>query len=210
MAICSKCGSKIPEGTKFCPECGASIAQPIPQKALSWQCNNCGAKLPYNAGVQPKACPNCGMSFVNPMTKQQDEDKNQTAKAMAYAGVLLGIVATFLPFFKVSIFGFSETVNLWQGDYVFLSVIGIAFALFLVYELAKNKKWMRRDTICMGILIVIEIVAQYSSARSRLSGEEILGVSASSFLSPDVGFYLLAVSGIILFVAGAIMRKPQS
>lgn len=29
MASCSKCGSKLPEGAKYCPKCGESTAKTI-------------------------------------------------------------------------------------------------------------------------------------------------------------------------------------
>ncbi|HPF88768.1 MAG TPA: SPFH domain-containing protein [Candidatus Limiplasma sp.] len=47
---CVACGKQIPQGSKFCPECGA------PQAPQQKTCSNCGAKLEANA----KFCPECG------------------------------------------------------------------------------------------------------------------------------------------------------
>jgi membrane protease subunit (stomatin/prohibitin family) len=47
QASCPKCGATLPQGAKFCPSCGAAI-----QAA----CQKCGAKLEPGA----KFCPNCG------------------------------------------------------------------------------------------------------------------------------------------------------
>ena len=47
---CINCGKQIPQGSKFCPECGA------PQTPQQKACTNCGAKLEANA----KFCPECG------------------------------------------------------------------------------------------------------------------------------------------------------
>ena len=47
-ANCSKCGSQIPTGSKFCLECGNKV-----QDAL---CTGCGEKLPPNS----KFCLKCG------------------------------------------------------------------------------------------------------------------------------------------------------
>ena len=44
---CVKCGANVPQGSKFCPSCGAS------QQAT---CPNCGASVPQGA----KFCPACG------------------------------------------------------------------------------------------------------------------------------------------------------
>jgi membrane protease subunit (stomatin/prohibitin family) len=46
---CSKCGSQIPAGSKFCLECGNKV-----QDAFS--CTGCGEKLPPNS----KFCLKCG------------------------------------------------------------------------------------------------------------------------------------------------------
>lgn len=47
--ICSKCNSQIPEGSKFCMNCGEKVNE-------SLFCGNCGEKLPLNA----KFCLKCG------------------------------------------------------------------------------------------------------------------------------------------------------
>ena len=47
---CINCGKQIPQGSKFCPECGA------PQTPQQKSCTNCGAKLEASA----KFCPECG------------------------------------------------------------------------------------------------------------------------------------------------------
>lgn len=46
---CRKCNSQIPEGSKFCLQCGEKVDE-------SLFCPNCGEKLPQNA----KFCLGCG------------------------------------------------------------------------------------------------------------------------------------------------------
>jgi len=48
--VCVKCGASVPQGSKFCPSCGA------PQQA---SCPKCGATLPQGA----KFCPSCGAAI---------------------------------------------------------------------------------------------------------------------------------------------------
>jgi hypothetical protein len=50
LATCPSCGTKAEPGTKFCPECGSKMAQPV-----SDACPNCG-----NPTQGAKFCPNCG------------------------------------------------------------------------------------------------------------------------------------------------------
>ena len=47
VKACIACGANIPEGAKFCTECGAN---------QNPGCKNCGAKLAPGA----KFCPECG------------------------------------------------------------------------------------------------------------------------------------------------------
>ena len=49
MARCARCGASLAAGAKFCPECGASVAQAA-------RCVKCGTPLPAGS----KFCPACG------------------------------------------------------------------------------------------------------------------------------------------------------
>lgn len=67
---CSKCGAEVPEGTKFCNECGAKIMKPG-----STACPKCGAEVPEGSKFcndcgqkMTVSCPKCGAD-VKPGTK---------------------------------------------------------------------------------------------------------------------------------------------
>ncbi len=55
--ICSKCNSQVPDGAKFCPNCGALTAPVSQNKSF---CENCGLELPKGA----KFCTVCGASVT--------------------------------------------------------------------------------------------------------------------------------------------------
>ncbi len=73
---CPQCQSEVPEGKKFCPECGAKLMTPCPQCGTPVPpgvkfCPECGARLvtacpqcgaPVPPGV--KFCPECGARLV--------------------------------------------------------------------------------------------------------------------------------------------------
>lgn len=50
---CGKCGAQVPQGSKFCPGCGAK------QEPASTACPKCNASVPQGA----KFCPNCGQKM---------------------------------------------------------------------------------------------------------------------------------------------------
>ena len=52
MMACPKCQSQIPQGTKFCPNCGANVL-------ATNNCPNCGKPLAVGA----KFCPECGQKI---------------------------------------------------------------------------------------------------------------------------------------------------
>ena len=50
---CKCCGTQIPDGQKFCHECGAPTAE---RKEKPWICPTCGTEV----GAGQKFCPECG------------------------------------------------------------------------------------------------------------------------------------------------------
>ena len=52
MMVCPKCQSQIPQGTKFCPNCGSNVQS-------TNNCPNCGKPLAAGA----KFCPECGQKI---------------------------------------------------------------------------------------------------------------------------------------------------
>jgi membrane protease subunit (stomatin/prohibitin family) len=56
LVICPKCGNKVPATSKFCPDCGTSLAPPA---AGAINCPKCGKSIPANS----KFCPECGQQI---------------------------------------------------------------------------------------------------------------------------------------------------
>lgn len=56
-AVCAKCGSQLPEGSKFCLNCGERVVAAIPEGMVV--CPDCGETV-----HQGKFCPACGHRFV--------------------------------------------------------------------------------------------------------------------------------------------------
>lgn len=54
---CIKCGTALPAGAKFCPDCGEKVTQRVPEGMLI--CPECGSVV-----VKGKFCPECGHKYI--------------------------------------------------------------------------------------------------------------------------------------------------
>ena len=58
VTSCAKCGEPLPEGAKFCLNCGEKVAPTVPDGMVI--CPECG-----NTVVKGKFCPECGHKFIS-------------------------------------------------------------------------------------------------------------------------------------------------
>src|SRR5437867_13091495 len=80
MVTCPKCQSEVGQGTKFCPNCGASM---VPAMVT---CSQCGTKAP--AGT--KFCPECGQKLSH---ESQTASSSYPAKRLGSSKSLMPIQA---------------------------------------------------------------------------------------------------------------------
>lgn len=86
MLLCEKCGTKVDEGTKFCPSCGNSMEVPAPQQ----QEQNSGDQNDISAKI-------ANLNDTADTTADYDADdvsKNKVMAVLAYFGPLC-----FIPMF---------------------------------------------------------------------------------------------------------------
>lgn len=67
---CTECGAEIPEGRKFCSECGAKVVIPEPEPAAN-VCPNCGAAIAEGK----KFCGECGTKIEIPEPAEPEPPK---------------------------------------------------------------------------------------------------------------------------------------
>lgn len=86
---CKKCGADIPEGSKFCNECGAKIEQVAlskgsePKSTESYKCEKCGKIIPNNSVFCPECHAYQSNNFksdnkINDISKSITENKSVT------------------------------------------------------------------------------------------------------------------------------------
>jgi uncharacterized membrane protein len=132
MAFCTKCGTQVKEGEKFCPTCGAVIGEP--QQAVPPQPHQPGqGQQPYQ---QPPQQPfqQVQQTFQNVMntpdsTQQMDPDdiaQNKIFAILSYFGILLLIPWFAAPQSKFARFHAKQGINLLIVDIA----VGVLHAIF--------------------------------------------------------------------------------
>lgn len=83
--ICSKCNSEIPNGSRFCPVCGAECEAAAPAAAEQKNvCTKCGQELKVGA----KFCPGCGNSVSAVSLNKEPNANDLVAKMNAAAAAV--------------------------------------------------------------------------------------------------------------------------
>ena len=66
--FCRECGSTLPEGGKFCHECGTKVEI---ENVPAYRCKKCNGKV-FNLPEKPaKVCEFCGSKNLEPMTMEE-------------------------------------------------------------------------------------------------------------------------------------------
>ena len=122
MAFCGKCGTKIEDGVKFCPGCGASTAIPTQNNTQS----NAGAAPVYTAPVVPGAP---GQADI------KDAQDNKAMAVLAYLGPLV-----LIPIFAAKNSKFAR-YHSNQGLVLFLACIAYSIAYSILSAIILAISW---------------------------------------------------------------------
>ena len=140
-------------------------------------------------------------------------EKFVKTRLLALIGLACLLLAVFLPYFKVSFFGFGASVSLiqaWQG-WVIL-ILGVVYLAFVFRDYLKKMipglfktgfgKWlekadMRFALIPVGLILLIALF-------SGVTGE------VGSYGHYSIGFYLLWVAVVALVVFPFIYKAKKS
>ena len=164
--FCPTCGKELSDGATFCPGCGTALN---------------------------------GKSGANGANSQKTSSKFFDLSRMNIIGIVASIavlLAVFLPFASIDIFGTKESVSLIDGsDGILFIIIAVAGAVFSV----------------LNLNIVVIIAGAISTVfffieNANLSGSDAdeLTQLAASMIQKEFGYYLLIIGSIGLIVAGLV------
>ncbi len=166
MAFCGNCGTKVEDGKKFCPECGATIevaeaqqqtqqqAQPQPQAQQAQYQQPQQQAQPQQGGAAPLNTPDMTQSF-----DPSDVEKNKVMAALAYIIFLIPLLAA-----KDSPFAKFHTN---QGLICFLGIV----AVNIVGAIIPILGWLiilPFGNILMGILAIIGFINAITGKAKQL------------------------------------------
>ncbi|MEI2749005.1 MAG: hypothetical protein V9E88_09640 [Ferruginibacter sp.] len=109
----------------------------------------------------------------------------------------IGVISMFLPWVKISLFGFSSSVNGMRdsGIFIFLCFVACGVISFLGNQSINLDRTMWMVTLIVGGLAALIMIINFLRASD-----------ARDFLS--YGFYLALLSSIGLVVAAYLFRTP--
>ena len=109
----------------------------------------------------------------------------------------VGVISMFLPWVKISLFGFSSSVNGMRdsGIFIFLCFVACGVISFLGNQSINLDRTMWMVTLIVGGLAALIMIINFLRASD-----------ARDFLS--YGFYLALLSSIGLVVAAYLFRTP--
>ncbi|MBR6107594.1 MAG: zinc ribbon domain-containing protein [Oscillospiraceae bacterium] len=183
--FCKNCGTNNPDGMSVCASCGAPLsqAQPAMQQPAQFQ----------QPGYQQPAYPPPA-NFGAPTAFPAASGAKRRLNLIGMLGAILAIISVFLPFLKVEILGFSESVSLFgaEGGSDWIFVVGIA-ALGLLLSLFG----LNIGVIIMGLLEIGIGALEIHSLNDNLG-------SYASLVDKGMGCYLLFIGGAVMVIGGIV------
>lgn len=166
MLLCEKCGTKVDEGTKFCPSCGNSMEVPAPQQ----QEQNSGDQNDFLAKIS-------NLNDTADTTADYDADdvsKNKAIAVLAYFGVLC-----FIPMFaakdsKFARFHANQGLTLfiacvaWSIVYSILNwiILAISWRLYFISSIIG---------LCSLVFLVLAVLGIINAANGRAKELPVIG-----------------------------------
>lgn len=181
---CKACGTIIPVGAPFCPECGKATLDSIS-----------GQNTPKQEKQQIKS-----KQSSAPLAMKRDVAR-EVSLVVAFEGLIASIVGIFLPFFEVRVLGTSASVSLWSGRFrteaiLLMVILVVGWVCVCIFENGKGF-----SQVALGTIILAISLFDMFYNMERLKEENL-----DSLIVKGEGFYLLVLGGILLINSGMILN----
>ena len=166
MLLCEKCGTKVDEGTKFCPSCGNSMEVPAvqQQEQSSGDQNNFSAKI-------------ASLNDTADTTADYDADdvsKNKVMAILAYFGPLC-----FIPMFAAKDSKFAR-FHANQGLTLFIACVAWSIAYSILNWIILAISWRLYSIssiigLCSLVFLVLAVLGIINAANGRAKELPVIG-----------------------------------
>lgn len=190
MAFCIKCGQQLKDNDVFCPNCGTPVEknkkmESSDQRIVGYQ-DHIFDTFSEMKNTTVDYFQNDRSGFIDKFIGQ-----NNVVGLLACALIL---IANFLPFASVSLYGYSQSVSLMDSgkDGIIFLVAAIVTIVFIIL---KNDMLALIAGVITGGLGIYEILDTNSQSGSY-----------AAYVDKGAGYYLLLI-GAVLLLASVIVKK---
>lgn len=185
--FCTNCGKKIPDGSKFCPECGAKLNV---NSAPSYQSSKVNENNQRPVGTSVSI--------------------SEYSRWIITGSVVLMFIGLFLPVAKVSVFGISESAHLSDfelsdtGDLVSVIFLILAIVAGVISLIAEFKPALKKYSKFTSIGSFVLALIYYLTIKNQI--KDYYGIA-----SIGAGTILILIGSIVLLVFGILdlVQKKQ-
>ncbi len=209
---CPNCNSNLMDGTKKCPFCGTefnSDPNSAPQQNYNTPQSN------YNSPQSNYNMPRQNSFGYNNYMPTNPPKVNFGSKpnSLGIIASIIMFVAIFLPFFSVSLFGFSANASLFDGDH-WMIFAPVAVISFIFSAMKLNKLVLATGAVSVILTILEAIYVSEHRIKSKMDGLGDLGeywdeLADSFSISYSYGFYMLLAGSVLLLAAGIYSLKKN-
>lgn len=213
---CSSCGTKLSEGAKFCPKCGAPVTRPAGAQPQQME-------PPVQPRTQPRPAPKSAYQAAKAPAGQRS---NVPAAVITLIGLILIIVSLFLPVYEFDWDAWdishtytyqeliedydtiredvSDMIDASDADMIYYYVIitlAVAVVLGVVAVILALAR-IKIGSIILSAIVCADSVAYVLVARYVLEEYD-------EYVEPLNGIYFMAAGAIVLLVGSCLVTRRK-
>lgn len=179
--------------------------------SLRVSCPNCDAPVVFSASQAARranvVCAECGTSTRPP----RGRTTGGFGVVLVWLGTVIGIPACFLPCFSVGTASLGSkvgarvlTVELWQGVFILLSLVGALLTSFLM---SRSDRPPHPGVVVVGmalgaIALTMGVLLLTTAYRAKTA---LASLGTSVYAGPEVGAYINVIAPAII-IAGSLIK----